>query len=151
METFTSHSYLEEKKVKKKIGPNLIPRHLASASSDHFVSKMQLKQGGEGPDRNGSSSAPRWAGIWQGPSSGHSPAKPCWLLESSEWPAQVAQGWLRTQPDSVPFQPLAFIRILHVQTQFSTPGEGEEVRILLSPAPTPGEKVPKSPQGQLLV
>lgn len=34
----------------------------------------------------------------------------------------VARGWLRTQPDSVPFQPLAFTRLLRAQSRFSTQG-----------------------------
>lgn len=43
-----------------------------------------------------------------------------------ERPGQVTQGWLRTQPDSNPFQPLALMRVLHAQTQSSPLGEGEE-------------------------
>lgn len=46
-----------------------------------------------------------------------------------EQPAQVTQGWLRTQPDSVPFQPLAFMRLLRAQTQFGALGEEEGVQI----------------------
>lgn len=49
-------------------------------------------------------------------------------------PAQVAQGWLRTQPDSGPSQLLAFMVPDKAQSQFSTLGEREEARIHLSPA-----------------
>ena len=68
-----------------------------------------------------------------GLASGHSPAKPCGFPVLCT-PAQAAQGWLRTQPDSGPSQLLAFMRFLRAQSQFSTLGEREEARIHLSPA-----------------
>ena len=144
MESFTWHSHLEGKKVKKKISLNLIPRHLASANSDHFVSKMQLGQGESAPDKTGSFSAKRWAGIWQGPTLATAQQSPA----GSVAPAQVAQGWLRTQPDSGPSQPLAFMRFLCAQSQFSTLGERKQESSCHQP-PIPKEKTPKSSQRQL--
>lgn len=86
-----------------------------------------------------------------GLASGHSPAKPCGFPVLCT-PAQVAQGWLRTQPDSGPSQLLAFMRFLRAQSQFSTGGgERGSKNPSVTSLPLPKRRPPRAHKGSWLI